>query len=84
LNSRSTSITTQAKLQPLRRESIAADPRDRRATNERINQVLIDLLDAEIWRKQPPSSKRRNIATTFAHIHNGRRMRIGMSRQGHQ
>ena len=41
-------------------------------TNERINQMLLDLLDPKIWRAQPPSSKRRNIATSFAHIHNVR------------
>ena len=45
-------------------------------TNERINQVLLDFLDPKIWRENPPSSKRRNIATTFAHIHNVRRMRL--------
>jgi uncharacterized damage-inducible protein DinB len=48
-------------------------------TNERINQVLLDLLDPKIWRAQPPCSKRRNIATTFAHIHNVRCMRLAMS-----
>jgi uncharacterized damage-inducible protein DinB len=48
-------------------------------TNERINQVLLDLLDPKIWREYPPCSKRRNIATTFAHIHNVRRMRLVMS-----
>jgi hypothetical protein len=32
-------------------------------TNERINQVLLDALSAEVWRAQPPCSKRRNIAT---------------------
>ena len=32
-----------------------------------------------IWRAFPPSSKRRNIATSFAHIHNVRCMRIKMS-----
>jgi hypothetical protein len=48
-------------------------------TNERINQVLIDLITAEIWRIFPPSSKRRNIATSFAHIHNVRCMRLKMS-----
>ena len=51
-------------------------------TNERVNQVLLDLLDPGIWRTFPPSSKRRNIATTFAHIHNVRRMRLGMSDKG--
>ncbi len=48
-------------------------------TNERINQVLIDLVPSEIWRTFPPSSKRRNIATSFAHIHNVRCMRLKMS-----
>lgn len=43
-------------------------------TNERINQVLLDLLEPRIWRLTPPCSKRRNIATTFAHIHNVRCM----------
>ena len=48
-------------------------------TNELVNQVLIDLLSPEIWRVFPPSSKRRNIATSFAHIHNVRCMRLKMS-----
>ena len=48
-------------------------------TNERINQVLLDLIDPKLWRAQPPCSKRRNIATTFAHIHNVRCMRLTMS-----
>jgi uncharacterized damage-inducible protein DinB len=48
-------------------------------TNERINQVLLDLLDPKVWRAQPPRAKRRNIATTFAHIHNVRCMRLAMS-----
>ena len=48
-------------------------------TNERINQVLIDLLSPDVWRAQPPCAKRRNIATTFAHIHNVRCMRLKMS-----
>ena len=51
-------------------------------TNDRINQILIDSLEAAIWREQPPCAKRRNIATTFAHIHNVRAMRIGMSMKG--
>ncbi len=51
-------------------------------TNERINQVLLDLLDPRIWRAQPPCSKRRNIATSFAHIHNVRCMRLKMSARG--
>ena len=48
-------------------------------TNERINQVLLDFLSPEVWRAQPPCSKRRNIATTFAHMHNVRCMRLKMS-----
>src|SRR5262245_62574819 len=48
-------------------------------TNERINQVLLDSLRPEVWRAQPPCSKRRNIATTFAHMHNVRCMRLKMS-----
>jgi uncharacterized damage-inducible protein DinB len=48
-------------------------------TNERINQVLLDILDPEVWRAQPPCAKRRNIATTFAHMHNVRCMRLKVS-----
>lgn len=48
-------------------------------TNERINQVLLELVDPAIWRESPPSSKRRNIATTFAHMHNVRCMRLKMA-----
>jgi uncharacterized damage-inducible protein DinB len=48
-------------------------------TNERINQVLLDSLAPEVWRARPPCSKRRNIATTFAHMHNVRCMRLKMS-----
>ena len=48
-------------------------------TSERINQVLLDLLPPEIWRAGPLCAKRRNIATTFAHMHNVRCMRLKMS-----
>jgi uncharacterized damage-inducible protein DinB len=47
--------------------------------NERINQELLSLIAPHIWRAFPASSKRRNIATSFAHIHNVRCMRIKMS-----
>lgn len=47
--------------------------------NERINQELLTLVAPHIWRAFPASSKRRNIATSFAHIHNVRCMRIKMS-----
>ena len=43
-------------------------------TNERINQLLLDLLEPRIWRLVPPCSQRRTIATTFAHLHNVRCM----------
>lgn len=51
-------------------------------TNERINQTLLDLLDPRIWREMPSCTKRRNIATSFAHIHNVRCMRLTMSAKG--
>ena len=51
-------------------------------TSERINQTLLELLDPTIWRLSPPCSKRRNIATSFAHIHNVRCMRLKMSGRG--
>ena len=45
-------------------------------TNERINQVLVDLIDPSVWRLTPPCSQRRNIATTFSHMHNVRCMYV--------
>lgn len=51
-------------------------------TNERVNQVLLELLDPGVWREYPACSKRRNIATTFAHIHNVRLMRLKASAKG--
>src|SRR5262245_49936560 len=48
-------------------------------TNEAINQKLLELLDPKVWDSFPPCSKRRNIATSFAHIHNVRCMRLKMS-----
>jgi uncharacterized damage-inducible protein DinB len=47
--------------------------------NERINQELLSLVAPHIWRVFPQSSKRRNIATSFAHIHNVRCMRLRTS-----
>ena len=52
------------------------------ATNERINQVLLDLIDPAIWEQFPPCSPRRTIATSFAHMHNVRCMRLKMSGKG--
>jgi uncharacterized damage-inducible protein DinB len=48
-------------------------------TNERINQKLIELLDPKVWEGFPPCSKRRNIGTSFAHMHNVRCMRLKAS-----
>lgn len=48
-------------------------------TNEAINQKLLDLVGPKVWDSFPPCSKRRNIATSFAHIHNVRCMRLKMS-----
>jgi uncharacterized damage-inducible protein DinB len=48
-------------------------------TNERINQKLLDLLDPKVWDGTPKCSIRRNIATSFAHIHNVRCMRLKMT-----
>jgi DinB family len=47
-------------------------------TSERITQTLLDLLDPKIWDAYPPCSTRRSIATSFAHIHNVRCMRLKM------
>jgi uncharacterized damage-inducible protein DinB len=47
--------------------------------NDRITHELLALVAPHIWRAFPQSSKRRNIATSFAHIHNVRCMRIKMS-----
>jgi uncharacterized damage-inducible protein DinB len=53
-------------------------------TNERINQVLLEAIDPAVWRAMPPCSKRRNIATAFAHIHNVRCMRLKMLARAHE
>ena len=44
------------------------------ATNERINQFLLDALERKVWRAPPPSGNGRNIAQIVAHIHNVRHM----------
>src|SRR5882762_8441599 len=41
------------------------------AANERMNQILIEHLDAAAWRAKPPG-KSRNIAAIFTHMHNVR------------
>lgn len=41
------------------------------ATNEQINQILIESLDPKAWRAKPPG-RVRNIAAIFTHMHNVR------------
>lgn len=52
------------------------------ATNERVNQLLLDAIDASIWRTLPPgaaSAQARTIAAIVAHIHNVRHMWLAVS-----
>lgn len=44
------------------------------ATNERINQYLLEALDKRVWRADPPSGNGRKIAEIVAHVHNVRHM----------
>ncbi len=41
------------------------------AANDRLNQILIEQLDPDVWRAKPPG-KVRTIAAIFTHIHNVR------------
>ena len=50
------------------------------ATNAEITRYLLENLDAEVWRAEPPVAGGRTIAQTFAHIHNVRRMLMVMAR----
>jgi len=47
-------------------------------TNERVNQALLRMIEPSIWDRSPGCSQRRNIATSFAHVHNVRCMRLKM------
>jgi hypothetical protein len=42
------------------------------ATNERINQFLLNGLDPAVWRAEPPDGKGRTVAAIVAHMHNVR------------
>lgn len=44
------------------------------ATNERINQFLLDSLDRKVWRAKPPAGSGRAVAEIVAHMHNVRHM----------
>jgi uncharacterized damage-inducible protein DinB len=52
------------------------------ATNDRINQFLIQKLPAEAWRMTPPGGKGRTIASMMAHIHNVRLAWLKSARPG--
>lgn len=52
------------------------------ATNERINQFLLEALDRKVWRAAPPGEKGRNIAQIVAHIHNVRHMWLAVTAPG--
>jgi len=44
------------------------------ATNERINQYMLENLDDAAWHAEPPGGKGRTIAAIVAHMHNVRHM----------
>jgi uncharacterized damage-inducible protein DinB len=44
------------------------------ATNERLNQYLLEHLPPEAWRAEPPGGKGRTVADIAAHMHNVRHM----------
>ena len=44
------------------------------ATNDRINQYMIENLPTEVWRAEPPEGKGRTVAAVVAHMHNVRVM----------
>jgi uncharacterized damage-inducible protein DinB len=52
------------------------------AVNERINQCLLENLDDEAWRADPPGGKGRTVAAIVAHIHNVRHMWLAVSAKG--
>jgi uncharacterized damage-inducible protein DinB len=52
------------------------------AVNERINQYLLENLDADAWRAEPPGGKGRTIAAIAAHMHNVRHMWLVAAAKG--
>lgn len=50
--------------------------------NDRVNQLLLESLDAEVWRAKPPGGVR-TIAAIFAHMHNIRRKWVRLSPPHH-
>jgi len=49
------------------------------ATNNRINQFLVERIPEKLWRADPPNKVGRNVAQIFAHIHNCRLMWLTMT-----
>lgn len=49
------------------------------AVNERMNQIVLEHLDAAAWRAKLPGGKGRTIAAIVAHVHNMRRKWIRLS-----
>lgn len=54
------------------------------ATNERLNQFLLEHLDKKAWRAEPPGGKGRTIAAIVAHMHNVRHMWLVVSAKEHE
>ncbi len=52
------------------------------ATNDRINRYLIENLDEEAWRAEPPGGKGRTIAAIVAHLHSVRVMLLRVAAKG--
>jgi uncharacterized damage-inducible protein DinB len=52
------------------------------ATNERVNQLLLERLDPAAWRAEPPGGKGRTIAAIVAHVHNVRHMWLVVAAKG--
>ena len=50
------------------------------ATNQRITDYLLENLDEEAWRADPPGGKGRTIAAIVAHMHNVRLMLLKMAK----
>src|SRR6516164_2096481 len=49
------------------------------AVNDRINQLVLEHLDARVWRVKPPGRNVRTVAAIFAHVHNIRRKWLRLS-----
>jgi uncharacterized damage-inducible protein DinB len=49
------------------------------AANERMNQLILERLDARVWRAKLPGGTARTIAAIFAHVHNIRRKWLRLS-----